>query len=97
MSQNTGKVVYDPVPPYDLDDLEAGAAQPQPPASNRQANDGDQQAAAEVLTTPQDRRRGKLTEKECCAYAFAYFALSITGIVLVVLIIAWFNYLGRQK
>ena len=98
MSHNTSKAIYDPVPPYDLDDIEAASAQSQPPPANiRQANNDDQQPAAEVLTTPQDRRQGKLTEKECCAYAFAYFVTAITGVVLIVLIIAWFSYLGRKK
>jgi hypothetical protein len=102
---------YDPVPPYDLEDLEAAPAQ-QSSSDNRGGEDGDGGGGGggqqpeninnsyssdnEIATKPNRHRAGKLTEKECCAYAFAYFLTSIVGVVLVVLIIAYFNYLARR-
>jgi hypothetical protein len=93
MPQDASKMTYDPVPPYDLQDIEAAAS------SNPSDSQPEDVQPASVITavTEPSGRAGKLTEKECCAYAFGYFLTSVIGLVLIVLIIAYFNYLTRKK
>jgi hypothetical protein len=95
---------YDPVPPYNLDDdVEATAAEPEsqtpiPSSSSPNQSDPVQLQSSETnVVDPHRPRSDKLTERECCEYAFMYFATCILGLVLMTLIVAYFNYLGRKK
>jgi hypothetical protein len=97
---------YDPVPPYDLDDVEAAAAdhttQTQANTADLLSADdvGDRGEGSNVVEPRRGRgrgREGKLTEKECCDYAFMYFKTVVAGLVLITFFITWFSYLGRKK
>lgn len=116
---------YDPVPPYDLDDVEANAASTHSTANlftPSQTNADDDGAnsttydaqhesgrGSNIIDPTQDRsdenarhrtrggREGKLTERECCDYAFLYFKTVVLGVVMMTFFIGLFAYLGRKK
>lgn len=99
---------YDPVPPYDLDDVEANAADHLPSThalpldTTSGANDvGEGGSGSNVVEPNAERRRGggregKLTERECCDYAFLYFKTVVVGVVMMTFFISLFSYLGRK-
>jgi hypothetical protein len=104
---NTMPQPYDPVPPYDLDDVEANAAD-HPPQTNSShlhlgddVGEGGSGSGSNVVDPSQESRRGrgregKLTERECCDYAFLYFKTVVLGLVLMTFFISLFSYLGRK-
>jgi hypothetical protein len=100
---------YDPVPPYDLDDVEANAesyhSQPPTQSNATTSNDvndvdshGEENSNIVNGSLGRDNQRpGKLTERECCDYAFLYFKTAVLGVVAVAFFIIWFAYLGRRR
>lgn len=74
---------YDPVPPYDLEDIEGQ------PDSNQNQQEAGPQDEVQVLTDPHRRREGKLTERECCEYAFRYFFLAVVGVVFTTIMVTF--------
>lgn len=107
---NTMPQPYDPVPPYDLDDVEANAASTYSTTlfTPSQTNaDDDVGQGSNIIDPTQDERRGrehrrggregKLTERECCDYAFLYFKTVVLGVVMMTFFICLFTYLGRKK
>jgi hypothetical protein len=97
---------YDPVPPYDLDDVEANAesphaAHPSNPPQLHTADDVEHQGeGGSNVVEPGSRghqRLGKLTERECCDYAFLYFKTVVLGVVMMTFFISLFTYLGRKR
>lgn len=111
---------YDPVPPYDLDDVEANAASTHSTAnlftlSQTNADDaeydvGNHEGSGSNIIDPiqntsdgherhrkRGGREGKLTERECCDYAFLYFKTVVLGVVMMTFFISLFAYLGRKK
>lgn len=100
-------MVYDPVPPYDLDDdVEANRPNRQQDTEDHD-RDGDRDNVD--LLEIEDRdvtkdngcccvpRKGRLSEKQCCKYAFAYFAATLISLVLIVLIISHYAYLSQKR
>jgi len=96
---------YDPVPPYDLDDIESNAESDHHPPTqpNTTSNvpnevDGQREGDSNVVdpSSTRDHRPGKLTERERCDYAFLYFKTVVAGIVLMTLGISFFSFLGRK-
>jgi hypothetical protein len=102
---NTMPQPYDPVPPYDLDDVEANAESTSRPSNPPQLlhTDDDVELHSEhesnVVEPRLERgrgRAGKLTERECCDYAFLYFKTAVAGIVMMTFFISLFAYLGKK-
>lgn len=108
--RNMSSQPYDPVPPYDLDDIENGESR-----HSTQQVDGDVEEGVSVLQQEErgggesniiesddtrgrgGGRAGRLTERECCDYAFLYFKTVVLGVVLVVFFVCLFSYLGRKR
>lgn len=96
---------YDPVPPYDLEDVEATAESTSRPSNPPQLLHADDdvelhgERESNVVEPRLDRgrgRAGKLTERECCDYAFRYFKTVVAGIVMMTFFISLFTYLGKK-
>jgi hypothetical protein len=81
-------ITYDPVPPYDLDDIEAASGSTQPPAGSAPTNDSDDEPQTANVVELHGERRGRLSQRECCNFAFAYFLTAVIGIIICVSIIA---------
>jgi hypothetical protein len=97
---------YDPVPPYDLDDIEANAEsyhhpRTQPHTTSNSPNDVDGQREEDSnVVDPSSRRKQRpvrMTQKECCDYSFLYLKTVVVGVVAITFFISLFNYLGRRQ
>jgi hypothetical protein len=78
------KLNYDPVPPYDLEDVEAhagqGPSEPQTP-NNQEPN---------VSSEPSDDSRNQvklLSERERCAWGLAYFTIAMISVSCIVYLV----------
>jgi hypothetical protein len=67
--------VYDPVPPYDLHDVEASSSEPQPTNTE---NDEDEN----IIEVHEERPR-RMTQQECCRFGLLYFLITVVGIIIV--------------
>jgi hypothetical protein len=76
-------IPYDPVPPYDLEDVEASAstAPSQPQPADAPSNEAE---AGNVVELQRERR---LSQRECCNYGLAYFITAVVGVIIIVSII----------
>jgi hypothetical protein len=92
MGPFSNKPVYDPVPPYDLEDIEGTAEATQnggPSQPSQNLDDVPPSPPEHIVTTePSHHRHGKLTERECCHFALFFFATAIFGLLMMTLIIA---------
>jgi hypothetical protein len=99
MPHYSNKVAYDPVPPYDAEDIESGSRVPDLEAENTTTSEGDiqlQTGPESNVAVPDHQQSGRLTQRECCAYAFRYFACSLVALVLMIWIIAFYSYKGKK-
>lgn len=98
MSPYSSKVVYDPVPPYDTEDIEAGGRAPDLPADDAggQVDIQLQSSPTPNEADPDRQRAGRITQRECCTYAFWYFFCSLVALVLIIWIIAFYSYKGAK-
>jgi hypothetical protein len=79
-------IPYDPVPPYDLEDIEAsastGPSQPQQPVDTS----SNENESGNVVDLHKEMP-GRLTQRECCNYGLAYFITAVVGLIIIVAII----------
>jgi hypothetical protein len=87
------KLVYDPLPPYDVNDVESNRQQD----SNGDDHINPLSNETAIQTKCTCGRYDKISHRSCCRIAFAYFVISVIAIILVVLIIAHYNYLTRTN
>jgi hypothetical protein len=96
---------YDPLPPYDLEDVEATAGEPRltsqseddppigDPSSSNSTNDASYEASDNIK--PRNGNGAvKLSERECCLIGLTYVSVIVVGIVALVWIIAHYHYLA---
>jgi len=97
-TQQTSYKSYDPVPPYDLEDIESQSSAPAPALPTPPSSSQQEPSETNILdpATTNNRKPGDLTQRECCHYAFMYVATSIIGVVLMTWIIAYYSYLGSK-
>jgi hypothetical protein len=79
-------IPYDPVPPYDLEDVEASASAG--PSQQQDSADApsNEEESANVVELHKERP-GRLTQRECCNYGLAYFISAIVGVIIIVAVI----------
>jgi hypothetical protein len=87
------KAAYDPVPPYDLEDIEANRTVD--PNNGDQINEPEDETVE--LTESNVQMHGELTQQQCCCFGLSYFITAVVGVALIVLIIAHYNYLTSKK
>ena len=99
MLPGTQKAVYDPVPPYDLNEIESNRGQElnNEDDINTPSNESTIQTQSRRERCGRCGRRGQISQRECCCIAFSYFLVSVIGVVLIVLIVAHYNYLTRKN
>ncbi|KAF2422638.1 hypothetical protein EJ08DRAFT_701593 [Tothia fuscella] len=79
---------YEPLPPYDAEDIEAATASA--PASQIEAQERNPETERQQsnLVELQEERPGRLTQRECCQFAFLYFLTAVIGLIVIAAIIA---------
>jgi hypothetical protein len=82
-------VRYDPLPPYDLNDIEASSATPQPQDADTSAQVPENEVQlGENVVELHEERHGRMSQRECCRWAFLYFFTAIVALVIVIPIVA---------
>ena len=86
------KPVYDPLPPYDPEELEAGPT----PTEQENADIPLTDQSQSNVTIKDDTQRGQMSQRECCFFAFHIILVCVAGFVACVWIIAYFAYKGAK-
>lgn len=77
-------IKYEPLPPYDLNDIEATAEASRPQDNGAPVNELPEIEVEDRHNVVEpNEERGRMSQAECCRWAFLYFLTVIVALIII--------------